>query len=294
MLLVYLIINFQTSFALLLTTENRVATRNITCQQSSSNGNVFLSNCEACLVTTRNYAIDTTLSLTGKGPQGGTYACLQANEVETYHENLARECRYFPDNTLNGYDDFCIAAPWSFVRGSYRACICITNNCNTDYSQCVLQKKPNRDAETPIFTKTLKPLTDQVRCYRPYDDFNSIDSSNLTQLCSSTDANCQNYIVDHGVLCLISIDKTNQITTRQTLISSLYTDYIIKYKTQFCDEFVTTSKSILFSQCQSEDAVCMCAANECNKDMETCRTTNGINKLFPISHLFIFLYLILI
>lgn len=279
MLGLYLMINFRVAFALLISTENRLATRNITCQHTLPYGSVYSYNCEACLVTTRNYYIDTTLSLTGKGPEGATYACLQVNEVEIYHENLVRECRYYPKNILNGYDDFCIASPLSFVRGSYRACICITNNCNSAFSQCIQQKKPYRDAEIPIFTKTLVPLTDRVKCYQPYDDFNPMDSSNFTQLCPNNDDDCKNYIIDNGILCLISIDKTNQIT-RQTLIPSIYADYIIKYKTQLCDTFTTTSKSISFSQCQLEDTVCMCAANECNKDFETCQATSGTNKLF--------------
>jgi hypothetical protein len=231
-------------------------------------------------MTSRNYDIETKLSLTGAGPEGISYACLQVNDVEPYHENLVRECRYFPRNTLNGYDDFCIASPYTIVRGSYRACICITNACNFNYSQCIRQTNPNRDPTTSVFTNTVAELTNRVKCYRPYEDYNQQTYSNLTELCSIHDDLCKDYIFDHGVLCLISVDRTNQIA-RQTLIPSIYSAYIIKYKTQFCNSYMSTSKSIYFTQCNLEDTVCMCAVDECDKDLETCRKSgSGIYKNF--------------
>ena len=86
----------------------------------------------------RNYDIRTTLSLTGLGSYGVTYKCLYADQIEPYHENLVHECRRFPRATLNGYDDFCVASPYSQLRGAYRACMCISNACNFNYSKLKL------------------------------------------------------------------------------------------------------------------------------------------------------------
>ncbi len=278
MLLLYLALYFRTATALLLSTENRISTRNITCRHGlASATSALFFNCEACLATSRNYLIETTLSLTGSGPSGISYACLQVNDVEVYHENLIRECRYFPKDTLNGYDDFCTASPYNLVRGSYRACICVTNACNFNYSQCIQQTNPHRGPEIPLFSKTVTQLTDRVKCYRPYEDYNQQTYSNLTRLCSNDDEDCKNYIFDHGVLCMISVDRASQIT-RQTLIPSVYSAYLIKYKTQLCNAFTWTSRSISFSQCQLEDSVCMCAVDECDRDLETCRTSSGMDK----------------
>ncbi len=292
MILLYLILYFQTSFAaLLLTTVNRNATRNITCRDGRDPTTLtYLFTCEACLITSRNYPILTALSLTGAGPEGLAYKCLQVNDVEGYHENLARECRYFSKDTLNGYDDFCIASPYNLVRGSYRACICITNACNLDYSQCVRQINLHRDPNVPVFSNTVAELTNRVQCYRPYEDYTQQTYSNLIPLCGKDDRICKDYVFDQGVLCVISVDRTNQIA-RQTLVPSIYSAYLIKYKTQLCNAFITTSKSIYFSQCQLEETVCMCTVNECDKDLETCRTSGtGRNQnAYSIYFLFVFL-----
>ena len=88
MFLFFLILYFQTSSAVLFYTENPISTRNITCQNGSSPTSLMF-NCEACLVITRNYDIGTSLSITGSGRAGITYICLQANQIEPYHENLA-------------------------------------------------------------------------------------------------------------------------------------------------------------------------------------------------------------
>ena len=95
--------------------------------------------------------------------------------------------------------------------------------------------------------------------------------------------------MNHGVLCVISVDRTNQIT-RQTLIPSIYSAYIIKYKTQICNSFVSTSKSIYFSQCQFDDTVCMCTFDGCDKDLETCREIIEEYIMIIIQFLF-YLYL---
>jgi len=280
MLLLFLAIYLRTSFGLLLTTANRVPTRNITCRHGLPSTKIdLLFNCEACLITSRNYYIETALSLTGAGPTDVSYACLHVKDVEGYHANLVRECRYFPKDTLNGYDDFCIASPYNIVRGSYRACICITNACNFNYSQCIRKTYPNRNPQVPSFSNTVVELTNRVKCYRPYEDFHQVTYSNLIPLCSNNDDICKDYIFDHGVLCAISVDRTNQIA-RQTLPPSLYTEYIIKYKTKICNAFTDTSKSIYFSQCELEDTVCMCTVDECDKDLETCRTSGGVYKNF--------------
>jgi hypothetical protein len=286
MLFLCLALYLKSSLALLSSTENRISTRNITCLQGVAPTTDFLTNCEACLATSRNYAIETALSLTGAGPEGISYACLQVNDVEGYHENLVRECRYFPRDTLNGYDDFCIASPYSFIRGSYRACICITNICNLDYAQCLRQTIPYVEGKSPLFSNTVDELIDRVRCYHSYGNENQPTYSSLTPLCADGDQECNNYLFDHGVLCAISVDRTNQIT-RQTLVPSIYSAYLIKYKTQLCNSFTSTSASIYFSQCQLQDTVCMCALDGCDKDLETCRTSRGICQHYYLVSFFL-------
>jgi hypothetical protein len=286
---IFFIVYLETSSALLIYTENRISTRNITCQNGSSPSSLIF-NCEACLVITRNYDIKTSLSITGSGRAGITYICLQANQIEAYHENLVHECFDFPQETSNGYDDFCIAAPYSQIRGSYRACMCTSNACNLNYSECVQRTNPYWDRRPPIFTNSIVSLTERVKCYRPYEDYKPQPYSSLTPLCASYDDECKNYIFDHGVLCAISVDRTNQIT-RQTLPPSLYAAYIIKFKTVLCSSFTWTSKSIYFTQCQQDDTVCLCSVDGCDKDLETCRTSKG--TYIDYSTYFSFLLLIL-
>jgi hypothetical protein len=288
LLFFFFIIYLRSSFALLISTENRVSTRNITCQHGLASSATFLFNCEACLMTSRNYEIQTALSLTGSGSSGITYACLRVNEVEAYHENLIHECRYFPRDTLNGYDDFCIASPYNFVRGSYRACICLTNACNINYTQCIRQMISYWDGTSPLFSNTIVELTDRIKCYRPYEDYKQGIYSSFKPMCSENDNECKNYLFDNGVLCTISVDRTNQIR-RQTLTPSIYSAYLIKYKTQLCNSFTSASKSIYFSDCQQEETVCMCAIDGCDKDLETCRTSGGIyNYHYAPSFLLLF------
>lgn len=287
MFLFFLIIHLQTSSALLLSTETRISTRNITCQNGSSSTSL-LFDCEACLVISRNYDIRTSLSLTGAGYSGVTYKCLQANQIESYHENLVRECSNFPQDTLNGYDDFCIASPYTQLRGSYRACLCTTNACNFNYSECVQRTYPYWDRKPPIFKNTIVQLTDRIKCYRPYEDYNRQTFSYLTPLCANNDQECKNYVFDQGVLCAISVDRTNQIT-RQTLSPSIYASYVIKFKTMLCSSYTWTSKSIYFTQCQQDETVCFCAIDGCDKDLETCRKS----KATYIDH-YSFLYFLLL
>ena len=277
------------SSGLLLYTENRVSTRNITCQNGTSS-NSLMFNCEACLVVARNYDIRSSLSLTGSGRSGVTYMCLQTNQIEAYHENLVRECYNFPQGTLNGYDDFCVAAPFPKVRGSYRACLCTSNACNFNYSECVQRTNPYWDRKPPTFSNSIVSLTDRVKCYRPYENYNQQPYSCLTQLCASNDDECKNYLFDHGVLCAISVDRTNQIT-RQTLPPSIYAAQIIKFKTTICSSFTWTSKSIYFTQCQQDETICLCAVDGCDKDLETCRTSRA--TYFGYSLCFSFLLLVL-
>lgn len=287
MILLYLILYIRPSWTLLLSTENRNASRNLTCQHGIIPSTTMLINCEACLVTSRNYPIETTFSLAGAGPAGFVYTCLQTTNVEIYHQNLVRECRYFANDLLNGYDDFCLASPYNLNRGSYRACICITNECNFNYSQCIRPLNPNRYPEVPTFTNTIMELTNRVKCYRPFDDYNPENNYNLTQFCSIDDEKCQDYVYQNGVLCLIRADRSNRIA-RQTLIPSIYSSYIINYKNQFCAKFSDTLKSIYFSQCMLDDTICMCAVDECNKDLETCRRSRGIyTNVYSISLLFV-------
>ena len=268
-----LLICLPISSALLLSTEIRVSTRNITCQNGSSSSSLMF-NCEACLVIARNYDIRTSLSLTGSGRSGITYICLLANQIEPYHENLMRECSNFPQGTLNGYDDFCIAAPFPAFRGSYRACMCTTNACNFNYSECVQRTNPYWDRKPPTFASSIVSLTERVKCYRPYENYNQQPYSCLKPLCASNDDECKNYLFDHGVLCAISVDRANQIT-RQTLPPSIYAAQIIKFKTMICNSYTWTSKSIYFTQCQQDETICLCAVDGCDKDLETCRTSRA-------------------
>jgi hypothetical protein len=273
MFLFFLIIYLRTSSALLVSTGNRISTRSVTCQNGSSS-TALLFNCEACLVITRNYAITTSLSLAGSGSSGVTYICLQVDQIESYHENLVRECFNFPQGTLNGYDDFCIASPYNQLRGSYRACMCTTNACNFNYSDCVQRTNPVWALKPPVFSNTVVQLTDRVKCYRPYEDYKPQQYASLRPLCLSNDEACKNFIFDTGVLCAISVDRTNQIT-RQTLPPSIYAATLLKYKTMLCSSFTWTSKSIYFTQCQQDETVCMCAVDGCDRDLETCRTSRA-------------------
>ena len=258
---------------LLLTTENRVSSRNITCQHGSSSSS-FVFNCEACLVTSRNYAIHTSLSLAGAGQSGMNYACLQASDIESYHENLVQECQNFPSEALNAYDDFCIAAPYSAQRGSYRACLCTTNACNFNYTECIRRANPYWDRKPPLFSNTIVRLTNRVKCYRPYEDNKQATTSSLRPLCASNDDECKNFLFDNGVLCAISVDRSNQVT-RQTLPPSLYSGQIIKFKTVSCNSYTWTSKNIYFSKCQNDETICMCTVDGCDKDLETCRASRA-------------------
>lgn len=278
MRLVVVLLYIRASSALLVSSENRVSLRNITCQHGSSSTTLFF-NCEACLVVTRNYAIQSLLSLTGSGPSGVTYVCLLTNDIEAYHENLVQECRNFPRQTLSGYDDFCVASPFNKLRGSYRACICSTNACNLNYTECVRRASPYWDRQPPSFSSTVAQWDNRVKCFRPYEDYRPQIQSYLTPLCSSNDDECKNFIFDNGVLCAISVDRTNQVA-RQTLPPSIYVAQVIKFKTMFCNSFAWTSKSIYFSKCQQGETVCMCAVDGCDKDLETCRTSRATRRQY--------------
>ncbi|CAF1379359.1 unnamed protein product [Rotaria sp. Silwood1] len=275
MLLLFLIIYLRSSIALLISTEDRIPSRNLTCQHDLPLVTTILTNCEACLITSRNYAIETKLSLTGSGPTGFSYKCLQVNDIEAYHENLIRECRYFPRNTLNGYDDFCIASSYTYLRGSYRACLCITNTCNFNYVQCTRQIISSFNQKSSLFTNTIIELKEKIKCYQSNKDIKQETSSSLTLLCSDDDNECKNYLFNYSVLCIINIDRMNR-TTRQSLVPSIYSAYLIKYKTELCNSFILTTKSIYFSQCKQNDVICMCTFDGCDKDLETCRTNQGI------------------
>ena len=295
MIHLYSFLYFHISSALLLTTEDRNASRNLTCRYGVDSNLIptYATNCEACLVTSRNYPIATTLSLTGVGPAGVSYRCLQYNEIEGYHENLVRECHYFSRDVLSGYDDFCIASPYSLVRGSYRACICATNLCNIDHGRCIRQAILHQDSKTSAFSNTVADLTNKINCYRPSDDYYQQPYSNLTQLCTKGDRDCRNYLFDHGVLCAITVDRTNQIA-RQSLIPSLYAAYIVKFKTEVCNTTETTSQSVYFSGCELEDTICMCTVNECDKDIETCRRSEaGRDQSTSAAVYFLFVLMIL-
>lgn len=272
---------------ILLSTENRLATRNITCQHGSPSSNILAFNCEACLITSRNYAVDTTLSLTGTGPAGISYVCVRVEEVEAYHTNLLRECRYFPRETLKASDDFCIASPFNQVRGSYRACMCLTNACNVNYTQCTRPINPYRDPPAPLFKDTIVELTRRVQCYRSYEVDRPPIYSSLTPLCSIDDDVCHKYIWDHSVLCAMNVDRNNQIT-RQRLPPSLYAAYLLKFKTRACRSFTWRSQSISFSDCEQENSVCMCAQDGCDRDLETCQSSDArINRPYPYFFLFL-------
>ena len=277
MLLFFLTIYVKSSLSLFISTENRISSRNLTCRDNFTAMTTVLVDCEACLITYRNYAIKTNLSLTGSGSVGTSYTCLKVNDVEAYHENLLNECRYYPRTTLDGYDDFCIASSYTYIRGSYRACICTTSNCNFSYTQCVRQTNLYTHRESPPFTNTILKLTDQIQCYQHNKDFKQQTYSSLKPLCSDDDNQCKSYLISHGVLCAITVDQSNQIT-RQSLTPSIYPGYLIKHKTEYCNSSTWTSKSIYFSQCKRGDNVCMCAIDRCNKDLETCRASNEICK----------------
>ena len=290
MLHLILLIFFPISQSLLITSEHRVSTRNITCQHGSSYSSLLLFNCEACLVLSRNYAIDTLLSMAGSGPSGTTYLCLHANEIEPYHENLVRECQNFPRETLNGYDDFCVASPFNKLRGSYRACICASNACNWNHTECVRQTNPYWDRHPALFKNTVTQLTNRIKCYRPYEDYRPQISSALTPLCQSHDDECKNFVFDHGVACAISVDRTNQIF-RQTLPPSIYTAKILQIKSLFCGSFTFKSKSIYFSKCQQGETICVCSIDGCDKDLDTCRSSRAA---LHQSSLFIYLIFLVI
>jgi hypothetical protein len=289
MLSILFVIVIRTTSALLITSDSRVSTRNLTCQHGSSSATLFF-DCEACLVISRNYAIQSTLSIAGSGPSGINYVCLQVNDIEAYHENLVRECQNFPRQTLNGYDDFCVASPYNKFRGSYRACLCATNACNFNYNECVRQASPYWDRQPAIFGNTIARLNDRIKCYRPYEDYESHVTSYPMSLCSSNDDECKNFLFDHGVLCMISVDRTNQLL-RQTLPPSIYVARLMQLKTKFCRSFTWTSKSIYFSKCQQGETICMCAIDGCDKDLQTCQTSRATHHHH---HLFVYVLLLLI
>lgn len=272
MFLFFLLICLGTSSGLLLSTDDRVSSRNITCLNGTSSSILF--NCEACLITSRNNDIRTSLSLTGSGPSGISYQCLRVDQIEAYHENLVRECQNFPRNTLNGYDDFCVASSFSRSLGSYRACMCVSNACNFNYSECVQHGNPYWDPKPPSFRNTIVPLANRVKCYRPYEDYNQPTYTNLLPLCSSNNEACKNFVFDNGVLCAIVVDRTNNVI-RQTLPPSVYSSYLIKYKTMLCRSFTWTSKSIYFTRCLQGETVCMCTTDACDQDLETCQASTG-------------------
>lgn len=274
--------------SLFITSANRQSTRNITCQHGSSSPTLFF-DCEACLVLSRNYAIQSQLSLSGSGPSGITYLCLHIDDIESYHQNLVRECPNFPRQTLNGYDDFCIASPFNKLRGSYRACICATNACNLNYTECVRRAHPYWDRQPPLFSNSIVTLNNRVKCYRPYEDYQYQVQSSLTPLCSANDDECKNFVFDYGVLCTISVDRSNQIS-RQTLSPSIYATKIIQLKTKFCQSFTSTSKSIYFSKCQQGETICLCAEDECDRDLETCRKSRATRRIsFEFTGVFVLL-----
>lgn len=279
MLFVLVIVFLQSSSILtvLLTNENRIPSRNLTCQHDTPSMTTIVPNCEACLVTSRNYGIDTRLSLAGQGQTGFSYTCLKVNDVEGYYENILRECRNFPRDKTYGYDDFCIASPFSYLRGSYRVCLCITDTCNFNYEKCIQETKLGTISTSPSFTKTVAELTETIKCYPPENDLRPVDSSGLIPLCGNYDDACKNYASNNAVLCVISVDRNNR-TIRQSLTPSVYTAYLIKYKTEFCNSFSSKSKSVYFSQCRSNNDICMCTSDACDNDLETCRRNHGIYK----------------
>ena len=274
-----ILLSLGSSSALLISADNRRSTRNITCRQDARAPTAYSPDCEACLMTSRNYPVTTSLSLTGSAPSGISYRCLRVNEVEAYHENLVRECLNFSRNTLSGYGDYCIATPYTLARGSYRACICTTHMCNSNYTQC--NRTNNlyaRDRMSSAFTNTVAELKDRVRCYRSGgNDRPSVDSP-LTPLCPTGNDECQSYAYDQSVICAVSLDPSNQ-TSRLSLPASVYSDYLIRLKTQVCDSFSWRSKSIYFSGCQRNSIVCMCTKDDCNKDLETCRASHATHSI---------------
>jgi hypothetical protein len=292
MFVVYMIIVYiRVGTAILVTNDNRISSRNLTCQHGSLSASSIAFNCEACLLTSRNYAINTTLSITGSGPSGITYVCLKVNDIDAYHKNLVDECRYFPRDTLNGYDDFCIASPYSLVRGSYRACICLSNICNVNHTQCIQLNNPHRDGIVPLFKNTLVSLVRRIHCYHSAEHDRPPIYSSLTPLCTLDDDICNSYVFDHSVLCVINIDQRNQIT-RESLPSSVYAFYVLKFKIDLCRSFTSNSLSISFSACQQENTVCMCAQDQCNQNLETCRMNQGVTNDFTVYIYWLLLVLI--
>lgn len=288
MLFVLLLISIQDCSSILISSEIRPSTRNITCQHSSSSTSL-LFHCEACLVIQRNYAIHSLLSITGSGTTGTAYVCIKAADIEIYHENLVRECQNFPRQRLNGYDDFCVASPFNKQRGSYRACLCTTNACNWNYTECVRQVNPYWDRHSDSFKNNIEILNNRVKCYRPYEDYGRQTQSFLQPLCASNDEECKNYVFDSGVLCAISIDRSNQIF-RQTLTPSIYAAKLVQLKTQICSSFTWKSRSIYFSKCQQGETICFCTIDGCDKDLETCQKSRAISlRSFFLLKAFIFI-----
>lgn len=292
--LTLVLLHLPFSLAILITSENRVSTRNITCLHGAQSSNIMAFNCEACMITSRNYEINTTFSMTAPGPGGISYACLRVEDVEAYRENLVRECYYFAKDTLSGHDDFCIATPYSHIRGSYRACICLTSMCNTNHTLCRRPIDPYRNRQPPEFRNTITQLTHRVQCYLSDIDDLPQSYSSLAPLCSQTDELCHRYLYDHSVLCAISVDRNNEIT-RLNLPSSIYSFYVLRFKTQLCDAFSWRSRSIIFSQCEQENTVCMCTIDDCNRDLETCRTSHASlitgTLLLPLLRIFILIHI---
>ncbi|CAF1272981.1 unnamed protein product [Didymodactylos carnosus] len=276
LILTYFITIFSKSIALLTTSDYRVSTRNITCANGSNI--VFSKKCEACLIVTRNYRIDTQLSLTGNGPEGSSYYCLDIKQIEGYHNNLVRECYDYPLDNLNGFNDFCIASPYTTIRGSYRACTCTIDRCNINYNECVL--KNNLKIYVP-FLNTIQESGAPIQC-----------STDQTPLCDTKDFACQNFVKQNCVLCLIKIDNLGQVT-RQCLPPSLYSYYLTYTRMEECSQSTYLSKSLYLYNCQNGETICMCTKNYCDKDMDTCRTSeaNKIKLTIVLLSLFSFVFI---
>ncbi|CAF0973318.1 unnamed protein product [Didymodactylos carnosus] len=227
------------SVALLTTSDYRLSTRNITCASTSDIAS-FSNQCEACLIVTRNYRIDTKLSITGNGPAGSSYFCLNNKQVEGYHNNLVRECFGYPSANLNGFNDYCIASPYTRVRGSYRACTCTENKCNIDYNECIL--KNNLRLYVP-FPTTVKESGTPIQCY-----------SDKTSLCNAGDSDCINFIEKNCVLCLIKSDRSGQVT-RQCLPPSLYSYYLTYTRMEECSQSTYLSKNLYLYNCRNGETI---------------------------------------
>lgn len=289
MYLLYLISFLPSSISILVSPETRLSMRNLTCQHGTSSSMVMSFNCEACLITLRNYMVNTTLSLTGSGSAGLTYTCVRLDDVEAYHENLVRECRYFPREALNGHDDFCVATPYSQVRGSYRACICLNNLCNQNYTQCSRPLDPSRNRLSIGFKKLVMPLTRHVECYQSEIDDAPADYSSLTPICSVDDELCHRYLTDHSVLCAISVGRNNRIT-RLSLPPTLYSAYVLKYRMNRCQSFSSTPERIVFSNCDQEETVCMCIEDQCNSELSTCEINHALQMSYSKIMTIFFVY----